>query len=216
MSDRYQQFADSKPGRLVVRRLGLPDPVPLRRYEPGQPVLEAPALLGAASGGRLAEPAARVLKAVGAEAWVADQHGRAAAKAAGLTARDRADETDRLGALIYDASGIAASEDLRGVYDFFHDHIRQLGPSGRLVVLGTPPADAGGTREAVAQRALEGFVRSAAKELRAGATGQLVYVAPGAEGNLESTLRFLLSGRSAYVDGQVITIGAAVAAAPDD
>jgi 3-oxoacyl-[acyl-carrier protein] reductase len=32
MSDRYQQFADSKPGRLVVRRLGLPDPFPLRRY----------------------------------------------------------------------------------------------------------------------------------------------------------------------------------------
>ena len=88
MSDRYQQFADSRPGRLVVRRLGLPDPVPLRRHEPGQPVLEAPVLLATARGGRLAEPAARVLAAIGAEAWVEDQHARAAAKAAGLRARE--------------------------------------------------------------------------------------------------------------------------------
>jgi 3-oxoacyl-[acyl-carrier protein] reductase len=216
MSDRYQQFADSKPGRLVVRRLGLPEPVPLRRHEPGRPVLDAPALLGAVPGGRLAEPAARVLKAVGADAWVADQHARTAAKAAGLPARDRADETDPVGALVLDASGIKTSEALRAAYEFFHAHIRALGPSGRLVVLGTPPADAADAREAVAQRALEGFVRSAAKELRRGATGQLVYVAPGAEGDIESTLRFLLSGRSAYVDGQVIRIGDAVAAAPED
>jgi 3-oxoacyl-[acyl-carrier protein] reductase len=216
MSDRYQQFADSRPGRLVVRRLGLPDPVPLRRYEPGAPVLEAPALLAAARGGRLAEPAARVLAAIGAEAWVEDQHARAAAKAAGLRARDRADETDALGALVLDASGITRSEDLRTVYELLHAHIRQIGPSGRLLLLATPPAAAADAREAVAQRALEGFTRSAAKELRDGATAQLVRVAPGAEGSIEATLRFLLSGRSAYVDGQVITVGAPDAAAPED
>jgi len=83
-------------------------------------------------------------------------------------------------------------------------------------VLGAPSAGAGTARAAVAQRALEGFVRSAAKELRAGATAQLVRVAPGAEGNIESTLRFLLSGRSAYVSGQVVSIGEAVAADTPD
>jgi 3-oxoacyl-[acyl-carrier protein] reductase len=36
-----------------------------------------------------------------------------------------------------------------------------------------------------------------------------VYVSEGAESNVESTLRFLLSGKSAYVSGQVIRIGAA-------
>ncbi len=75
-------------------------------------------------------------------------------------------------------------------------------------MLGTPPELSAGRRQAVAQRALEGFVRSAAKELRQGATGQLVYVAPGGEANAESTLRFLLSAKSAYVSGQVIRIGA--------
>jgi 3-oxoacyl-[acyl-carrier protein] reductase len=216
MSDRYQRFAGSRPGRLVVRRLGLPDPVVLRRHEPGAPVLHAPALLGAAPGGRLAEPAARVLAAIGAEAWVADQRARGAAADAHLNARDRADETDSLGALVFDASGIALSEDLREAYAFFHAHIRQLAPSGRLVMLATPPDAAGDARAAVAQRALEGFVRAASKELRAGATAQLVRVAPGAEGNVESTLRFLLSGRSAYVSGQVLTVDGAVASAPGD
>jgi 3-oxoacyl-[acyl-carrier protein] reductase len=83
-------------------------------------------------------------------------------------------------------------------------------------VLGTPPELADSRRQAVAQRALEGFVRSAAKELRQGATGQLVYVAPGAEANAESTLRFLLSARSAYVSGQVIRIGAGEKIDPQD
>ena len=59
-------------------------------------------------------------------------------------------------------------------------------------------------------------MRSAAKELRHGATGQLVYVAPGAEDDLESTLRFLLSSKSAYVSGQVIRIGPGESPAPED
>ena len=57
-------------------------------------------------------------------------------------------------------------------------------------------------------------MRSAAKEVRAGATAQLVHAAPETE--LESTLRFLLSGRSAYVSGQVIRVAAAVPDVPDD
>ncbi len=74
-------------------------------------------------------------------------------------------------------------------------------------MLGTPPEDCESPREATAQRALEGFVRSAGKEVRRGASAQLVYVAPGAEDQLAATLRFLLSPRSAYVSGQVVRIG---------
>ncbi|MGH2782128.1 MAG: 3-oxoacyl-ACP reductase, partial [Thermoleophilaceae bacterium] len=48
MSDRYQSFANSPPGRLLTKRLGLPKPLELRRYKPGQPVLAGPALLGGA------------------------------------------------------------------------------------------------------------------------------------------------------------------------
>jgi 3-oxoacyl-[acyl-carrier protein] reductase len=80
-----------------------------------------------------------------------------------------------------------------------------------VIVLGTPPEACEHAREAVAHRALEGLVRSIGKEVRKGATAQLVYVAPGAEGQLESTLRFFLSAKSAYVSGQVVRIGTEVA-----
>src|ERR1044071_2003529 len=96
--------------------------------------------------------------------------------------------------------------DLRDVYDFFQPVVRDLAPCGRAIVVGHG--------EGVAQRALEGFVRSLGKEVRHGATAQLVYATPDAD--LESTLRFLLSGRSAYVSGQVIRVGDAVKNAPAD
>jgi 3-oxoacyl-[acyl-carrier protein] reductase len=170
MADRYQQFVDSPPGRFVVRRLGLPQPAPLQR---GPALLEGPILLG----GRL--DTRELLSRLGFETRP---------------------DADRYAALIFDASRITKTSELREVYDFFHPAIAQLGPSGRLIVIGSG--------EGVAQRALEGFVRSAGKEVRHGATADLVYAAPGAD--LESTLRFLLSGRSAYVSGQVIRVGDAV------
>jgi 3-oxoacyl-[acyl-carrier protein] reductase len=115
----------------------------------------------------------------------------------------------RFAALVHDASAIAGGEQLRELYDFFHPSVRRILPSGRVLVLATPPELAADPRQAVAQRALEGFVRSVAKEVGRGATAQLVYVAPEAEGNLESTLRFFLSAKSAYVSGQVVRIGPA-------
>jgi 3-oxoacyl-[acyl-carrier protein] reductase len=174
MADRYQQFAESPPGRFMVRRLGLPQPAELRR---GPALIDGPVLVE----GELRLPS-------------------------GLDVHDRASAGVRYGALIYDATGVERTLDLRGLYDFFHDTIRQLAPSGRLVVVGSG--------DGVAQRALEGFVRSAGKEVGAGATAQLVYAAPDAD--LESTWRFLLSGRSAYVSGQVIRVGAAVRDTPAD
>jgi 3-oxoacyl-[acyl-carrier protein] reductase len=74
-------------------------------------------------------------------------------------------------------------------------------------VLGTPPEDCSEPAGAIAQRALEGFVRSVGKEAKGGSTAQLLYVAPGGEDQLASTLRFFLSPKSAYVSGQVVRIG---------
>jgi 3-oxoacyl-[acyl-carrier protein] reductase len=181
MTDRYQQFARSGLGRQVVRRLGLPNPTPLRRYAPDQPPLDAPALVGGT--GRLGDTVNSVLKATGIEVT----------------------EAERYGALIFDATGIDDPGRLRELYDFFHPVMRRIGTCGRVVVLGTPPR--GGGRDAIAQRALEGFTRSVGKELTRGATAQLVYVAPGYEAAAESTLRFLLSAKSAFVDAQVIRVG---------
>src|SRR5215212_9868606 len=214
MSDRYQSFTQSPPGRLLAQRLGLPQPTRLRRYEPGQPLLEGPALLGAGEGGRLMEPAARVLGPLGLEAWVpARGSAQTAATAAGLETRVADPEAElSFAALVFDASGAAGTEELRALYDFFHPFVRKLRQSGRVLVLATPPEQAGSPGQAVAQRALEGFVRSVGKEVgNKGATANLVYVAPEAEANIESTMRFFLSARSAYVSGQVVRIGESIA-----
>jgi 3-oxoacyl-[acyl-carrier protein] reductase len=121
----------------------------------------------------------------------------------------------RFGALIFDATGITLPERLQDLYAFFQPYARSLVPCGRVIVFGTPPDTATTVDEAIAQRALEGFTRSVGKEFGRGTTAQLVYVAPGAEPRIESTLRFLVSGKSAYVSGQVIRIGAAGKPATD-
>ncbi|RZQ65125.1 3-oxoacyl-ACP reductase [Amycolatopsis suaedae] len=198
MADRYQQFTRSPIGRFLVPKLGLPSPAPLRRYRRGEPPLDGPALVGSAPGGRLAKVVDDQLAAAGIEVLSLPDGGR------------------RHGALVFDATGVTEPAQLRELYDFFHPVMRGIGPCGRVVVLGTPPEQCEGT-ERVAQRALEGFVRSVGKELRRGATAQLVYVARGAEEAAESTLRFLLSGKSAFVDGQVIRVGThtSTASAPE-
>ncbi|HYN94283.1 MAG TPA: 3-oxoacyl-ACP reductase [Pilimelia sp.] len=191
MSDVYATFAHSAPGRTLIRRLGLPDPPHLRRHRPGDPLLPGPAALGAAPGGRFAADGLRDILA-----------------AAGVKVLDPgADGADRPAALIFDGTGIADSTALRTAYDFFHPLIRTVAAGGRILVLGNPPEDCREPHAATAQRALEGFVRSLGKEVGRGATAQLVYAAPGtAAAELESTVRFLLSGRSAYVSGQVIRV----------
>jgi 3-oxoacyl-[acyl-carrier protein] reductase len=195
MSDRYSQLVNNPIGKFVAQQVGLPQPVELARYEPGQPVITGTVLLGAAPGSRLEEAVANVLGAVGA---------------AVVTAPPAGAPDERFKALVFDASGIKASSELRELWSFFGQTIRRVEKCGRVIVLGTPPADCADTREATAQRALEGFVRSIGKEVGRGSTAQLVYVSPGSENEIESTLRFLLSPKSAYVSAQVVRIGAPV------
>jgi 3-oxoacyl-[acyl-carrier protein] reductase len=194
MADRYQQLVNTPIGRIVTKQVGLPAPVKLERYERGQPVLSGPVLTGAAPGARLSDAIDGVLSDIGAEV---------------VSGPAGAEQSFK--ALLFDATGISSSEELREAWAFFQPVVRQLRTSGRVIVLGTTPTDAGDPRAAVAQRALEGLVRSLGKEIGKGATAQLIYVAPAAEDQIDSTLRFFLSPKSAYVSGQVVRIGPAVA-----
>jgi 3-oxoacyl-[acyl-carrier protein] reductase len=213
VADRYQQLINTPLGRIISQQVGLPAPVSLDRYRSGQPVLSGVVLLGAASGSRLTGAVARVLSAIGAEVQTPldDEVRRAAANAdlpAGIFNPEVAAEDERFKALVYDASGIKDSQSLHEAWAFFHPAIRRVLPSGRVIVLGTPPEQCEDPFEAVAQRALEGLVRAMGKEVRRGATAQLLSVAAGAEDQAESSLRFFLSPKSAYVSGQVVRIGA--------
>jgi 3-oxoacyl-[acyl-carrier protein] reductase len=210
--DRYLRLVNTGPGRALSARLGLPRPPLLERHRPGQPVIDGAVLFGAPGDSRLAEPVAAVLAAIGADvATPMELRVRSAVARADLAAaifNPDAPGDRRFKAVVLDATGLTSPDELVAAYAFLHPAIRRVRASGRVVVLGSPPETCDRAEEAIAQRSLEGLVRSVAKELRAGATAQLVYVAADAESQLESTLRFLLSPRSAYVDGQVIRLSA--------
>lgn len=218
MADRYQQLVNTPIGRIVTKQVGLPNPPRLERYEPGQPVIDGPVLFGAAADSRLVGAVTAILAAVGAETFTPmDEPLRDAAADAKLEAavwNPEAPGEQRFKALVFDASGIRSSGQLEEAWAFLHPSIRRVMTGGRVIILGTPPEDCGAPPEAIAQRALEGLERAIGKEVGRGATAQIVYVRPGAEGELESTLRFFLSPKSAFVSGQVVRVGAAVAEIP--
>ncbi|MFJ9540591.1 3-oxoacyl-ACP reductase [Streptomyces sp. NPDC101225] len=181
MADRYLRFAGTAPGRFLTRRLGLPQPVPLHRFPPGRPSL----------GGGLLHLTA----------------GKSALDLAPVLARtDLPADTGAPAAVVLDATGVRDVDALAEVHAALHPVVRSVASSGRIVVLGSPLA-ADDHHQAAAQQALEGFVRSLGKEIGRGRTVNLLRLTDA--GAAESTLRFLLSPRSAYVSGQVIETGAA-------
>ncbi|CCH85786.1 3-oxoacyl-[acyl-carrier-protein] reductase [Modestobacter italicus] len=198
MSDWYRDFANSGLGGTITTQLGLPRPAELRRYEPGQPLLPGPAVVGSAGQGRLRDQLTALLIE------------------AGITVSNPAEDGERLSAVLLDATGLTGPADLAGAHALLAPAVRRLAPSGRVLVLADPPADAGDPAQAAARQALEGLVRSLAKELRSGATANLVLVPAGAEDGLAGPVRFFLSGRSAYVDGQVLTLAPADLPAAED
>jgi 3-oxoacyl-[acyl-carrier protein] reductase len=188
MTDRYQSFTGSPLGQLFVKNLGLPNPTPLERWTEGAPVVDGTVVTGGT--GRLGKPLVIALDNLG------------------VTSVGTAAEGEKYKGLVFDATGITHSTDLIALEQFFTPLMRSLTPNARVLVLGTVPDQTGSNDERVAQRALEGFTRSLGKEIGRGSTVNLVYVAPGAEETLESTLAFFLSPKSAYVSGQVARLGA--------
>ena len=212
MTDQYQAFSKSPIGKFVIKNLGLPAPTFLERFESATPVVKGAVLVGAATNSILSGSIAQVLANVHANGYAGNnaQLQQVAAKAGlNLSAFNDGDKESKFKVVIFDASGIENSEQLHELYAFFNPIARQIQASGRVVILGTTPETAPTVKQAIAQRALEGFVKSVGKEFKKGIAANLIYVDAGAEANLESALRFSISPRSAYVSGQVIRVSKA-------
>jgi 3-oxoacyl-[acyl-carrier protein] reductase len=196
-NDWYSDFVNSGLGKSVAGTVGLP-PVPrLRRWEPGQPLLSGPALLGTATAdGRVAKVVRTLLTDAGVEV-----HDDPNAPVGGGSS------TSKVAAAIVDATGLSGPSDLAAIQQFLTPVMKRIGPSGRVLVIGDVPASTTSPAVRAARRSLEGLVRSAGKEARYGATVNLIHVADGAENDIESTLRFFLSSRSAFVHGQRVDVG---------
>ncbi len=192
--DTYGSFVSSGLGQKVASILGLPQPATLRRHKIGGHLTTGAVLVG---GHGSAPVAAAVTEILGT--W-----GIAVATAPSTS----------VSAAVVDLSDVQGPQDLETLRALLAPALKTMHSSGRVIVIGRPPAAATTPAQQAASRALEGIVRSVAKEMRSGGTANLVHVEAGGEANIEATLRFLLSGRSAYVSGQVIEVGAASGSAP--
>ncbi|MFT4189179.1 MAG: 3-oxoacyl-ACP reductase [Aeromicrobium sp.] len=188
MSDRYQDLAHNPIGKFLVKNLGLPNPPYLERYEGGA-LVKGTVLTGSAKTGAVGKEITAALKAAGIESTGVRADGK------------------KYKGLVFDATGIDSAAGLVALQEFFTPVLRQLASCGRVVVVGALPEEAATEGARLAQRGLEGFTRSLAKEVGGGSAVNLVYVGKGAEKALGSTLGFLLSPKSAYVSGQVVRIG---------
>lgn len=236
MNDLLLEIAKNPMARDLVKTLGLPLPIPepLRRMKAPAPARVLDDKVIAFWGGgdeAVTRAVARTLTLSGAFPRLAGPVDDTAFKALGeaygrpserLPAEPpeppkapegakRPPRGPRLDGMVLDATGFTTPADLKALYDFFHPWLSALARCGRVVVLGRPSESASSPTAAAVQGALDGFIRSIAKEVGAkGATATLLRVQAGAEGRLDGALRFALSARSAYATGQILTVSSGV------
>ncbi|HEY1156033.1 MAG TPA: 3-oxoacyl-ACP reductase [Arthrobacter sp.] len=199
MADTYTQLVNSGPGRNLAKKLGLPQPAVLRRYEPGQPLVAGPVVVVGDTAGA-DKLAAELLS------W-------------DLDVRRHAVPAEKLGAIILVLDGVEHPADLEKPVLAAAGSLRDLRAGGRIITLSRPAAEASSPQAAAARQGVDGFLRSLAKELRAGATGNGILLADGTTSTSPSALgaiRFFLSARSAFVDGQFLTVSTEDGVLPAD
>ncbi len=221
MSDFLLELSRNPTARKLIKTAGLPVPMPqsLRRAKgprDERPLHDHAIVFGSHPGGAMAPLVAQTMAIAGADVHLVGEPALAQpfaepGEAYGRPARpldlDALPDGFKAHGFLFDATGLDDPSQLRALYDFFHPLGHRLRNCGRVVVLGRPAQDAETPRAAAAAAALEGFVRSLAKELgKRGSTAQLVTVAKGAEDRVGPVLRFLLSSRSAFISGQPLHV----------
>jgi 3-oxoacyl-[acyl-carrier protein] reductase len=202
MADVYSTLTRTPLGRTLTGGLGLPQPESLRR---GRVLPEGPVALGSLPGSDLG---ARTLDLLGVQP-VAALHDTPGTRTTDDEGRSQPQAYEqRLGAVVVDATSARTVADLETVRALLRPALKGMGPSGRVVVVGTHPGAVDGIEHAAVAQALEGVTRSVGKEMRRGGTANLVQVTGTSPEAMASTLLFLLEGRSAYVSGQPLRLGA--------
>jgi 3-oxoacyl-[acyl-carrier protein] reductase len=137
MTDKYAQLVNHGLGRNVARKLGLPQPAVLRRYQAGQPLITGPVVVQGDT------PSADGLAAE-LLSW-------------DLDVRRHAVPREKLGAIILVLDEVARPEDLAKPILAAAASLRDLGPGGRFITVSRPASDAASPAQAAARQGVDGF-----------------------------------------------------------
>lgn len=191
-TDKYTEFVSRGFGKDLAKRLGLPQPAVLRRYTPNGPLVQGPILvLGQGAG---ADAVAQVLLD-----WHQD-------------VRRHATPKEKLGAIVAVLDELEHPDQLSTPMLALGAALRDLNKNARVVTVSRVASISDAPAVAAARNGVDGIVRSLAKELRAGATANGILLANDIAAQAPSAvaaLRFFLSARSAFVDGQFLTASSA-------
>ncbi|MGO1181996.1 MAG: 3-oxoacyl-ACP reductase [Micrococcaceae bacterium] len=199
--DSYSQFVNNPLGAKVASTLGLPQPVALRRYTPGEALATGPVLVVGDSAG--ADQLAT---------WLVDQH---------VDVRRDPGLKEKFSAILVVLDEANHPEDVSHPLRLAGGALRRLAACGRVVVVARDVEswESASPAYAATHRGITGATRSIAQEMRRGATANGILLAEGvsaASASAIGALRFLLSGRSAYVSGQFLRVGSDAGSTPTD
>ncbi|MGC3021172.1 3-oxoacyl-ACP reductase [Brevibacterium sp. FAM 24630] len=189
MKDTYLSLVNG-PLKQVAKTLGLPQPVELNRFgsTPASYTNKPVLVLGTGAG---AQNLADLLLENGFEV------------------RRNAQTGEKLRAIIAVLDDAQSPAELSPVVLEVGAALRSLTTCGRVITISTASDPANQTPEqAATTQGLTGFTRSVAHEMRAGATanGILLDGVDLTAPSVAAALWFLLSGKSAYVSGQFLTV----------
>lgn len=189
MNDTYLNLVNG-PLKQAAKTLGLPQPVELHRFgSTPRSYTDKPVLV--LGDGADAQALADMLL---------DN---------GLEVRRNSTAGENLRAIIAVFDDATAPTDLSATVLEIGAGLRSLAPCGRVITISKAPNPESETpEEAAATQGLTGFTRSVAHEMRAGATanGILLDGVDLSAPSVSTALWFLLSGKSAYVSGQFLTV----------
>src|SRR5690625_5000448 len=191
MSDKYLDLVNSGFTKKLAKTLGLPRPAKLRRQglDPDPvPVSGTVVVLGK---GQDADAVANLLLE-----W-------------DLDVRRTAPPSGKVHGIILVLTELQTPAQMSPIALAAGSLLRSLAPHGRVVTISRDPAATEDVAAAATQAGVDGFLRSLAKEMRAGATANGILLGRGvgiSAPSVASALHFYLSVKSAFVAGQFLTV----------
>ncbi|MEJ6020399.1 3-oxoacyl-ACP reductase [Corynebacterium sp. H113] len=200
MADKYQELVTGGPLTGFAKAAGLPQPPLLRRHKVGDPLLRNDIVLVTGEGAD-ADAVAKQLTD-----W-------------GLHVRRGSAADDKIGAVVLVLTEAQRPTDLQEPVLAAAGHLRKLDKGGRFITLSRAKGSTDDVAVEAARGGVEGLVRSMGHEVRGGSTangilldGDVNVLAP----SVIASLRFFLSGRSAFVDGQFLRVSSENGTLPAD